>query len=215
MKKMAWGLGVAAALALVAGQARAQSSTQSGSTNDNSATHPSGNTTDNSAGSMGTGSGSMGTGSGSMNSGSGSTSSGASASTDPSTSSTSGHFDALTGKVERFDRSNNELTLAGSDRKLKLDSSTKVMRDGSRASIDDIKEGDQVRASYSGAGDTLQVKSLDITSAGSMGSTPTTTKKSAPHGGANAPSGNSGDSASPDTTGGNAPSGNSSPSGTK
>jgi Cu/Ag efflux protein CusF len=191
MKKMAWGLGVAAALALVAGQARAQSSTQSGSTNDNSATGSSGNTTDSSAGSMGTGSGSMGTGSGSMNSGSGSTSSGASASTDPS-SSTSGHFDALTGKVQSFDRSSNELTLAGSDRKLKLDSSTKVMRDGSRASIDDIKEGDQVRASYSGAGDTLQVKSLDITSAGSMGSTPTTTKKkSAPHGGANAPSGNS------------------------
>lgn len=199
MKKMAWGFGLAAALALLAGQARAQSSGAtgtgtSGTSSDTTGTNrgtsgSSGNTSDTSrdtSGSMG----SMGTGS---------TSSGASASTDQSTSSTSGHFDALAGKVQRFDRSKNELTLSGSDRKLKLDSTTKVMRDGARASIDDIKEGDQVRASFSGSGDTLEVKSLDITSEGATGSgtEPSKTEQKhsmPPYGGSNAPSGTSGDS---------------------
>lgn len=197
MKKMAWGFGLAAALALLAGQARAQSSGAtgtgtSGTSSDTTGTNrgtsgSSGNTSDTSrdtSGSMG----SMGTGS---------TSSGASASTDQPTSSTSGHFDALSGKVQRFDRSKNELTLSGSDRKLKLDSTTKVMRDGARASIDDIKEGDQVRASFSGSGDTLEVRSLDITSEGTgSGAEPSKTEKkhSMPYGGGNAPSGNSGES---------------------
>ena len=200
MKKRAWGFGLAAALALLSGQARAQSSstgsTGTSDSTDKSAASSPGNTTDNSAGSMGTGSGSM--------------SSGANASTEPSTSSMGGHFDALTGKVQNFDRSKNELMLSGSDRKLKLDSSTRVMRDGSRASIDDIKEGDQVRASYSGSGDELQVKSLEITSAGTMGSSgSSSSSEKKPHGGANAPSGNSGDSSSTTPIGGNAPSGNS------
>jgi hypothetical protein len=140
---MAWGLGLASALALVAVQVRAQNAPQGGRAGD-----------------------------------------------------------ALTGKVEQFDRSTNELTVAGSDQKLKIDSSTKVMRDGSRASIDDIKEGDQVRASYSGSGDTLQVRSLDITSPGATGDTGSSgeskPKKSVPHGGAHAPSGNSGET---DTSG--------------
>jgi Cu/Ag efflux protein CusF len=148
MKKMACGLGLASALALMAGQARAQNAPQGGRAG--GAESP--------------------------------------------TSSTSSHFDALTGKVQQFDRSTNELTVAGSDQKLKIDSSTKVMRDGSRASIDDIKEGDQVRASYSDSGDTLQVKSLDITSPGAMGGSSGERKpKSVPHGGSNAPSGNSGE----------------------
>ena len=151
MKKMAWGLGLASTLALVAGQVRAQNAPQGGRAG----------------------------------------------STESSTSSTSSHFDALTGKVQQFDRSTNELTVAGSDQRLKIDSSTKVMRDGSRASIDDIKEGDQVRASYSGSGDTLQVKSLDITSPGAMGGTGSSgeskPRKSVPHGGSNAPPGNSGE----------------------
>ena len=194
MKKMAWGFGLAAALALLAGQARAQSSGAtgtgtSGTSSDTTGTNrgtsgSSGNTSDTSRDT----SGSMGTGS---------TSSGASASTDQSTSTTSGHFDALSGKVQRFDRSKNELTLSGSDRKLKLDSTTKVMRDGARASIDDIKEGDQVRASFSGSGDTLEVRSLDITSEGTgSGAEPSKTEKkhSMPYGGGNAPSGNSGES---------------------
>jgi hypothetical protein len=43
------------------------------------------------------------------------------------------------------------------------------MKDGSSASLDDIKEGDEIRASYSGSGNTVRVKSLDIMSAGSTG----------------------------------------------
>ncbi len=90
----------------------------------------------------------------------------------------SGHFNSLQGRVESFDRSNNTLTLSGAPQTLKIDSSTDVTKGGSRASIDDIKEGDQVRASFSGAsGDTLNVKKLDILSAGASGSaaTPPTT----------------------------------------
>lgn len=195
MKKMAWGFGLAAALALLAGQARAQSSGATGTGTSGTSSDTTG-TNRGTSGSSGNTSDTSRDTSGSM--GSGSTSSGASASTDQSTSSTSGHFDALSGKVQRFDRSKNELTLSGSDRKLKLDSTTKVMRDGARASIDDIKEGDQVRASFSGSGDTLEVKSLDITSEGATGSgaepSKSEKKHSMPYGGGNAPSGNSGES---------------------
>lgn len=80
-----------------------------------------------------------------------------------------GHFDTLKGKVQNFDRSDNTLTLAGSDKQLKVDSSTEIMKDGARASVDDIKEGDDVRASYSGTGDTLNVQRLYITSSGAAG----------------------------------------------
>ncbi|WP_242345584.1 hypothetical protein [Anaeromyxobacter terrae] len=75
----------------------------------------------------------------------------------------------LTGKVEKFDRDTKELTLANSDKKLKVSDSTRVMKDGQRASLSDIKEGDQVRASFSGTGDTLQVNRIDVMTSGSMG----------------------------------------------
>ena len=88
----------------------------------------------------------------------------------PGSKSTSGHSHMLHGRVQSFDRSNNTLTLAGSDKTLKVDSTTQVMKDGSRASIDDIEEGDDVRASYSGSGDTLTARKLDIMSAGAAGS---------------------------------------------
>jgi len=81
---------------------------------------------------------------------------------------------SLQGKVEKFDRSKNTLTLSGTDKTIKLDSSTKVMKDGSSATLDDIKEGDQVRASYSGSGNTVKAQSVDITSAG-MGGSPSGT----------------------------------------
>ena len=40
------------------------------------------------------------------------------------------------------------------------------MKDGQSASLSDIKEGNQVRASYSGSGDTLQVSRIDVMTAG-------------------------------------------------
>jgi hypothetical protein len=63
-------------------------------------------------------------------------------------SGTSSSAKEVHGSVERFDRSSNTLTVAGQP--LKLDSSTEVLKDGSRASLNDIKEGDQIRASFSG-----------------------------------------------------------------
>ncbi len=144
MKKMGWGLGLAmSGMVLLASDALAQGTSSGSST---------GSSTDSS--------GSMGAGSGASTSGTA-----AADSTD-----TPASANALQGKVEKFDRSKNTLTLSGSDKTLKLDSSTKVMKDGSQASLEDIKEGDQVRASYSGSGSTLKVKSIDIMSAGSMGS---------------------------------------------
>ncbi len=72
----------------------------------------------------------------------------------------------LSGRVEKFDRSNSTLSLAGSDKKLKLSDDTTVMKDGQKASLSDIKEGDQVRASFSGSGVTLQATQIWITSSG-------------------------------------------------
>src|SRR6266542_2672389 len=180
MKKMGWGFGLAAAVVLMAGQALAQSGGSGGSTSGSTDTSrdssqgtmggSSGSSTGSSS-SMGTGSSATGDTTGTSRSGSTDTS-GTSASSTPSsndTSSASGRHNAIQGKVKKFDKSKNQLTLSGNDKPLKVDSTTKVTKDGSRASLDDIKEGDQVRASYSGSGDTLMVSTIDIMPAGSMG----------------------------------------------
>ncbi len=195
MKHTAWGLGLAAAgMVLVASHAQASTGTSS------------------SAGDEGTYGGTAGTGM------TGSTSMGTSASTaatDPS-STASGHFDALAGKVQKFDRSKDTLTLAGSTKTLKVDPSTKVTKDGSRASIDDIKEGDQVRASFSGAGDTVQVQKLDIRPQGATGTSGMTgsSSSSAPSPGSSRSTSSSsmGTGASGGTSGGTSPSSGSSSS---
>ncbi|BDG06462.1 hypothetical protein [Anaeromyxobacter oryzae] len=88
----------------------------------------------------------------------------------------------LTGTVKKFDKDSKELTLSDSDKKLRVSDDTQIMKDGQQGSISDIKEGDQVRASYSGTGDTLQVNRLEVMSSGATGtekSTGTTTKKKA------------------------------------
>ena len=112
-----------------------------------------------SSGSMGTGSsgtsGSSGS-SGSMGTGSGSSSSG---SMGGSTYGSSGN--QVTGKVDKVDRSSNQLTL-----QLRVSDSTQVMKDGHTASLSDIKEGDHVRASLSSSG---QVQRIDVMSSGSHG----------------------------------------------
>jgi hypothetical protein len=81
------------------------------------------------------------------------------------------------GKVTHFDRDSNLITLSGSDKALHVDSSTEVIKNGGKMSIADIKEGDEVRASYSGTGDTLHVEKLELMGMGaspSPGSTPPT-----------------------------------------
>jgi hypothetical protein len=155
MKRKGWSFGFsAAALVMVAVSARAGSG----------------------GGGMSPGYGGRGAGTGESSAGTGSsstdtsgTASGAMAGTDNS-SGTSEHFSALQGRVQNFDRTNNTLTISGTAKMLKVDSSTQVMKNGSRASLDDIKEGERVRASYSGSGDTVNVKTLDIMPAGTTGS---------------------------------------------
>lgn len=92
-------------------------------------------------------------------------STGSSATDSTQASASSSSSNQVTGKVEKFNRSSKELTLA-----LKVSDSTQVTKDGQQASLSDIKEGDQVRASFSGSGDTLQVTQIEVMSKGSMGS---------------------------------------------
>jgi Cu/Ag efflux protein CusF len=120
---------------------------------------------------------SKGTGAGSMGS-TESTPGGAAGTTDPSMGSTGStatgaeHHAAMgstsqnqvTGKVDKFDKSNKELTLS-----LKVSDSTQVTKDGQSASLNDIKEGDQVRASFTGSGESLQVTEIEVMSPGSTG----------------------------------------------
>ncbi len=129
--------------------------------------------------------------------GSGSTSPGVGTGTSSDTSGASAHASALQGKVQSFDRSNNTLVLAGSAKTLKIDSTTQVRRDGARASVGDIKEGDQVRASFAGAGDTLNVSTLDILAAGTTaGASNSGTGSGAAAGGVTGSSGSAASSAS-------------------
>jgi hypothetical protein len=99
--------------------------------------------------------------------------------TDTGASTSSGTGKQLAGRIDRIDRSTNTLTLDG--RMLKMDSSTEVTKDGSRATLSDVKEGDQVRASFSGSGDTLNVQRIEVmgTEATGSGSTTTGSKTSA------------------------------------
>jgi Cu/Ag efflux protein CusF len=68
----------------------------------------------------------------------------------------------LTGKVQKFDHEKLTLTLGG--KQLKLTDTTTVTKAGQPASHHDIKEGDEVRASFSP--DTLQVSSIEVKAAG-------------------------------------------------
>ncbi len=146
MKKMGWGFGLAAAgMVFMASHVLAETGTSG-------------------TGSTSSGSGTMGESSGS------STTTKSDTSTTMTSDTSSTKSSALQGKVEKFDRSKNTLTLSGSDKTLKVDSSTMVMKNGLSATLDDIKEGDEIRASYSGSGNTVKVKSLDIVAAAPTGS---------------------------------------------
>ncbi len=75
------------------------------------------------------------------------------------------------GTIEQFDRVTRTLKLASSDKTLKLTDDTEVFKDGEKRSPGDVMEGDQVRASCSGSGDTLQVERLEVTG-GTAGGSP-------------------------------------------
>jgi colicin import membrane protein len=65
----------------------------------------------------------------------------------------------VSGTVDAVDPTSHELTLAGSDETLTVTDETQIVKDGARAALSDVKEGDEVRASYSESGD---VTSLEI-----------------------------------------------------
>lgn len=93
----------------------------------------------------------------------------------------------ITGKVEKYDKAKKELSL-----RLKVSDDTQVMKDGQRASLSDIKEGDQVRASFTGSGENLQVQRIDVVSSGAKGGAVSPGAPSgAPSGGSTAPRGGS------------------------
>jgi hypothetical protein len=75
-----------------------------------------------------------------------------------------GTGDIVTGRVERIDRSGHTLRIEGVDRDLQLGPAVDVIRGSASASLDDVREGDQVRASMQPHGD--QVRQLDILSRG-------------------------------------------------
>jgi hypothetical protein len=98
----------------------------------------------------------------------------------------------ITGKVDKVDQSKKELSL-----KLKVDEGTQIMKDGQRATLSDIKEGDQVRASFSGS----QVQRIDVMSsgggAGSSGSSGSGMGGSSGSSGSSGSGGSSGSSGTP------------------
>ena len=77
----------------------------------------------------------------------------------------------MMGKVKQISHSDSSISVRSPDRKdekLKVGSDTAVVKDGRRATFDDIEPGDQVRASMSSSGDCTR---LDVTSADAKSST--------------------------------------------
>ncbi len=143
----------------------------------------------------------MGTGSGSSSSGS----MGSSGTLGSGSSASASSGQQVTGKVEKFDQTKNQLSL-----QLKVSDSTQVMKDGQKASLSDIKEGDQVRASLSSTG---QVQRIDVMSSGSSGSSGSSSSPSGSSGSSSSPSGSSGSLVSGSPSSGSPSSGSSPGSG--
>ncbi len=75
-------------------------------------------------------------------------------------SDTTARSQAMTGKIAKVDADERTIELQG-DRKLKVDPSAEIRRDGQRASFSDLHEGDEVRASFSGD-DRTNVKRIEV-----------------------------------------------------
>lgn len=84
--------------------------------------------------------------------------------------------DAMTGTISRVDADKNTIELQG-DRRLKVDSSTEIRRDGQKASFSDLHEGDEVRASFA-SDDRTNVKRIDVMSGTGSSSGDTSTGSS-------------------------------------
>jgi Cu/Ag efflux protein CusF len=198
MTKLGWsmvaGLGVAGLL-VASPLARAQSgsSTQNpqgtGSSGTTSSGTGSSGTKSSGTGSSGTtssGTGSSGTtssgtgSSGTASSGTGSSDTAASGTGSSSTAGASASASQVTGKIKKYDKDSKTVTLDSSDRKLKLSEKTKVMKDGAKASMSDLKEGENVRASYAPTADQtapIDVLTIEVMPADATGTTSPGTQK--------------------------------------
>jgi len=71
----------------------------------------------------------------------------------------------LSGTVKKVDKDKNSLKISsatGGEQELKLGKSATITRDGNQAALDQIKEGDQVRASFDASGS--NVSKIEVTS---------------------------------------------------
>jgi hypothetical protein len=75
----------------------------------------------------------------------------------------------LSGKVEKYDRAARTLSIVDSDKQLKVTDDTQVFKGGDRVSPGQIMEGDEVRASFTGSGDTLEAVRIDVSGAPASG----------------------------------------------
>jgi Cu/Ag efflux protein CusF len=76
----------------------------------------------------------------------------------------------LSGVVKGVDKDKHSLKISstsGGEQELKLADSATITRDGTQAGLDQIKEGDQVRASFDASG--KQASSIEVTSKQKMG----------------------------------------------
>jgi Cu/Ag efflux protein CusF len=68
----------------------------------------------------------------------------------------------VSGTVERVDRGSKELTLAETGGALTVTPETQIVKGGQRAALADVRQGDEVRASYTESGNTLHVTRIEI-----------------------------------------------------
>jgi hypothetical protein len=69
---------------------------------------------------------------------------------------------ALSGTVGDVDRARNEITLVESGEKLAVTAETSVVKDGAPATLAEVQEGDEVRASYSESGGAMRVSRIEV-----------------------------------------------------
>lgn len=86
----------------------------------------------------------------------------ASSSAAGTTASASKELSGVVKKVDKDKRSLKISSLTGGDQELKVADSATITRDGTQAGLDQIKEGDQVRASFDASGN--QASKIEVTS---------------------------------------------------
>jgi Cu/Ag efflux protein CusF len=73
----------------------------------------------------------------------------------------------VTGTIEKIDHDTNTVTLDTYDKQLKLGRETRVTKGGAKISASELREGDEIRASYAApSSDTYDVTNIQVLPAG-------------------------------------------------